>query len=140
MPAALYPSDCDAAILSRTDANVFSNPSLFAFATTAFTRSGRCRASCSKPLLTSSTEARSVPALINEATVRTSTRPRCKAGTGTSPTNGLPVLRFCNTCFIDLSFVLGSLFSALLTLANKVQRTSNKVRLGETFLHQDFLD
>src|SRR5690349_6034622 len=45
---------------------------------------------------------RSVPALINDATVRTSTRPCCKAGTGTSPTNGRPVFLFCKTCFMPL--------------------------------------
>src|SRR5262249_46010347 len=40
-------------------------------------------------------------------TVRTSTRPRCKPGTGTSPTNGRPDFRFCKTCFMRVFSLTG---------------------------------
>ena len=44
-----------------------------------------------------------MPALINEAAVRTSTRPGWTTGTGTSATVPSPVLKFCRSCFIGAS-------------------------------------
>ena len=101
IPAALYPRAVAAESLSRTALKVFSKPSLRAFSITALTRSGRSRASWTRPFPSISTAARSVPELINDAAVRTSTRPFWSAGTGTSTTLGAPSFRFCRTCFIE---------------------------------------
>src|SRR4029453_5250045 len=80
-------------------------PSRRARSRTCRAKSGRSRALATSDFFESATRARSVPELIAENELRTSTAPRAHAGGGTSRTTVRP-LRSWRTCFTPLSLPL----------------------------------
>src|SRR5437588_6165225 len=75
-------------------------PSVRALSSACLTRCGCSIALVTRFFWADSTDDRSVPALINDVAVRTSTWPAWTTGAGTSNTLTAPVFAFCKTCFI----------------------------------------
>ena len=102
-PADEYPRGVRDSSRSRTAATVDRIPLALALSRTFFVRSGRARAFAGRLFAASSSLLRSVPALMSEHALATSTHPSRTAGAGASTTTIRPSRARCATCLTRLA-------------------------------------